>query len=73
MTAIKQVAVTSTAHMTNLARYLDDGRAIARGSQNLADERAWSREMDATREAYGHNEPSRASPRARSARWRCAA
>lgn len=60
MTAIKQVAVTSAAHMANLARYLDDGRAIARGSQNLADERAWSREMDATREAYGHNEPSRA-------------
>lgn len=60
MTIVKQVAVTSAAHVKNLGRYLDDERAIAREGQNLAREGDWQREMDATREAYGHNAPSRA-------------
>lgn len=60
MTVVKQVAVTSAAHVKNLGRYLDDERAIAREGQNLAREGDWQREMDATREAYGHNAPSRA-------------
>lgn len=64
MTAIKQVAVTSSGHMANAARYLDDERALMRGSQHIADERGWAREMAATREAYGHDKPSRAGAKA---------
>lgn len=60
MTVVKQVAVTSVAHVKNLGRYLDDERAITREGQNLAREGDWEREMDATREAYGHNSPARA-------------
>lgn len=60
MTAIKQVAVTSTAHAGNLGRYLNDERALARDSQHLVNEGNWEAEMAKTREAYGHNKPSRA-------------
>lgn len=60
MTVVKQVAVTSAAHVANLGRYLDDERAVARWGQNLANEADWRREMYATREAYGHNAPARA-------------
>lgn len=60
MTIIKTVSVASTSHMDSLARYLDDGRAIARGSQNLLDENRWKQEMEVTRKAYGHDVPARA-------------
>ncbi|MBQ9043459.1 MAG: relaxase/mobilization nuclease domain-containing protein [Eggerthellaceae bacterium] len=59
MTAIKQVSVNTPAHAANLARYLDDGRAIARGSQHITREESWQREMERTRAAYGHDVPSR--------------
>ena len=59
MTAIKQKAVCSPGHWKNVAKYLDDERALARASQNLADESRWAAEMDATREAYGHNAPGK--------------
>lgn len=60
LTAIKQVSVTSAAHLKSLAGYLNDERALMRNSQNLVDESRWAEEMDHTREAYGHNSPSRA-------------
>lgn len=60
MTAIKQVAVTSTAHLANLAKYLDSDKALTRDSQHLLFASNWSNEMHATREVYGHNSPSRA-------------
>ena len=60
MTAIKQVSVTSVAHLKSLSGYLNDERALMRDSQNLVDESRWAEEMDRTREAYGHNSPSRA-------------
>lgn len=64
MTVIKQVAVTSTAHLRNLRGYLDRDNerheALALDSQNLVDARGWEREFDRTREAYGHNSPARA-------------
>ncbi len=60
MTAIKQVSITSARHAKNVARYLNDERALARSSQNLFKEKRWEKEMDATRESYGHNKPSRA-------------
>lgn len=54
MTAIKQVSVTSAAHLKSLSGYLNDERALMRDSQNLVDESRWAEEMDRTREAYGH-------------------
>ena len=60
MSAIKQVAVTSTAHASSLGKYLNDERALMRDSQHIANEDRWFEEMDATREAYGHNAPGRA-------------
>lgn len=60
MTIIKQVSVTTPAHVANLSKYLNDERALARDSQNLIDEKNWAREMNATREAFGHNSPARA-------------
>lgn len=59
MTAIKTRAVTSAEHVGNLGRHLDDERALLRDSQHIVDDRKWEKEMDATREAYGHNDPSR--------------
>lgn len=60
MTAVKQVSVTTAQHMSNLARYLNDERAIARDGQNLVSLDKWEQEMARTREAYGHDVPSRA-------------
>lgn len=59
MTVIKQVAITSPAHLSNLGKYLNDERALAKDSQHLINEDGWEREMNATREAYGHNTPAR--------------
>lgn len=59
MTAIKQLAVTSSKHASNLARYVNDERALARSSQHIIDEARWGDEMASTREAYGHDKPSR--------------
>lgn len=59
MTAIKTVAVTSKAHMSNLARYLDDDRALARESQHIVNEKRWAKEMERTRRAFGHDAPAR--------------
>lgn len=59
MTAIKQKAVTSTSHAANVAKYLDDERALNRSSQHIANEGSWQTEMAKTRKAYGHNKPSR--------------
>lgn len=60
MTAIKTKAVTSAGHVGNLGKYLNDDRALLRDSQHIVNDRRWEKEMDATREAYGHNDPSRA-------------
>lgn len=60
MTAIKTRAVTNTKHVGNLGKYLNDERALLRDSQHIIDYRKWEKEMNATREAYGHNNPSRA-------------
>lgn len=60
MTAIKQVAITTPAHLSNLGKYLNDERALARNSQHIINENNWNKEMHATREAYGHNSPARA-------------
>lgn len=63
MTAIKQVAVTRSQHLKSLASYLDNANerhdVAGHGSQNLVEERNWAQEMDATREAYGHNKAAR--------------
>lgn len=60
MTAIKQVSISSAKHEANVARYLNDERALARSSQNIVDESKWAQEMARTRQAYGHDVPSRA-------------
>lgn len=60
MTAIKQKAVTTAAHVKNLGTYLNDERALSRGSQNIVDDRKWEREMERTRNAYGHNKAGKA-------------
>lgn len=60
VTAIKQVAVTSAAHAGSLGKYLNDERALMRDSRHIVNEGRWLEEMDATREAYGHNAPGRA-------------
>lgn len=59
MTIIKQVAITSPTHLSNLGKYLNNERALAKDSQHLINENGWEREMNATREAYGHNTPAR--------------
>ena len=63
MTAIKQVSVTSAQHMKSLAGYLDRSSekhdALDLDSRNLNDPENWAREMDRTRDAYGHNESGR--------------
>lgn len=64
MTAVKQTSVRSPRHLRRLEAYLDWDRekALAHDTQNLlADDcRGAFREMDATRESYGHNRPGRA-------------
>lgn len=63
MTAIKQVAITGTQHMKSLSDYLDNTNSkhdvLDFDSRNLGDPANWSREMERTRAAYGHNEPGR--------------
>lgn len=59
MTITKQRAVCSMAHALRLRDYLDDGRAIARETQNIAHPEKWFDEMSETRELAGHDEPSR--------------
>lgn len=65
MTAIKQVSVTSPRHLSRLKDYLsfDRDKALDHDSRNLTDENDWWREMDTTREAYGHNRPGKAGAR----------
>lgn len=64
MTAIKQVAVTSGAHLRSLRGYLDRSNerheVLDMDSQHLNDPSCWEREFDRTREAYGHNRPGKA-------------
>lgn len=62
MTAIKQTSVTERKHLSNLREYLDwgNGKSLGHGSLNIVDEARWDDEMDATREAYGHNVPGKA-------------
>lgn len=60
MTVIKQKGVSSAAHLRNLSRYLNDERALMRGTQNLSRFENWQRECESTRRAYGHNEPGKA-------------
>ncbi|MEE0613540.1 MAG: hypothetical protein UCO70_08835, partial [Collinsella stercoris] len=64
MTAIKQVAICSAAHMKSLGRYLDRSserhEVLDMDSQHLNDPVNWEREFDRTREAYGHNAPGKA-------------
>ena len=64
MTAIKQVSVKSPRHLKRLESYLDweKEKALDHDTQNLLaeDRKGIFREMDATREAYGHNRPGKA-------------
>ena len=60
MTAIKQVSITSATHSENLGNYLNDERALMRDSQNITNPDNWEEEMSHTREAFGHDVPSRA-------------
>lgn len=64
MTAIKQIAVTSGAHLRSLRGYLDRSNerheVLDMDSQHLNDPARWEREFDRTREAYGHNKAGRA-------------
>lgn len=59
MTIIKQVAITSTAHLKSLRSYLDTNNekheVLAVDSQYLSNESKWEDEMRETRETYGHN------------------
>ena len=64
MTIIKQVAVTSRAHLKSLRGYLDRSNerheVLGMDSQHLNDPANWERELDRTREAYVHNKPGKA-------------
>lgn len=44
MTIIKQISITSPTHLSNLGKYLNDERALARDSQHLINEDHWDRE-----------------------------
>lgn len=59
MTIAKVKSVSSAAHGENLGRYIDSEKAIMRESRFIADEKNWAREMERTREMYGHDTPSR--------------
>ena len=63
MTAIKQVSITTEAHVNNVGRYLNSEKALMRDSQHIIDSTRWAQEMQSTREAYGHNTPCRAGAR----------
>lgn len=78
MTVVKQVTVKSRGHLKRLESYLDWGRdkALDHGAQNLArtgGARSCMREMDATREAYGHNRPGKANCACRYLEHQCLA
>ena len=60
MTVIKQKGVASKAHLMALSKYLDDERALMRGTQNLSSFGNWRRDCESTRRAYGHDEPGKA-------------
>ncbi len=64
MTAIKQVAICSAAHMKSLGGYLDRSNdrheVLDMDSQHLNDPANWEREFDRSREAYDMNRPGRA-------------
>lgn len=62
MTIVKTLGVQTAAHMASLKKYLTDDRALAHGSQNLLheNERAF-KEMEQTRQAWGHTEPAKAN------------
>lgn len=59
MTVIKTKGVRSSAHVVSLKRYLDDERALVRGSQNITDASRAFEEMADTRKAYGTDRPAR--------------
>lgn len=59
MTIIKQKAVASERHATNLREYINDKNALLRDSQNLMDPEDWYQEMDDIRESAGHNVSAR--------------
>lgn len=67
MTAVKQTSVTSPRHLKRLESYLDWDRekALDHDSLNLTATscRGMFREMDSTREGYGHNRPGKAGAR----------
>ena len=64
MTVIKQKGVASKAHLMALSEYLDDDRALMRGTQNLSRFENWERECKSTRRAYSHDEPGKAGAKA---------
>lgn len=64
MTVIKQKGVASKAHLMALSKYLDDDRALMRGTQNLSRFENWERECESTRRAYGHDESGKAGAKA---------
>ena len=45
MTAIKQVSVTTEAHVNNVGRYLNSEKALMRDSQHIIDSTRWAQEM----------------------------
>lgn len=55
MTVIKTMGVRGAAHIASLKAYLEDERALAHWSANIADESRPFEEMARTREAYGHD------------------
>lgn len=65
MTAIKQASVMSGEHLKNLKRYFDWDRekVLDHDTQHIIDEDRWFEEMDATREAAGHNRPGKQGAR----------
>ncbi len=60
MTAVKTITICNAKHAANFAAYIKDDRAIARSSQQIANEDRFEEEMAKTRAAYGHDRPSRA-------------
>ncbi len=65
MTAIKQTSVMSREHLQNLKRYFDWDRekVLEHDTQHIINEDRWFEEMDATREAAGHNRPGKQGAR----------
>lgn len=78
LTVVKQVTVKSRSHLKRLESYLDwdRGKVLDHGTQNLTrteSARSCMREMDATREAYGHNRPGKANCACRCLEHQCLA